>query len=473
MAVAVTSGCGDEATDVAAPAGDAGAAGGADAAGAGGAAASAGAVAATGGAVNTTGVRLTPSAIAPGWGRTCVVLVQGEVKCWGENGGGFLGLGDSEHRGDDPGEMGDALPAVDLGTGAVAVAVTSGLHHECAVLADGAVKCWGGNYSGELGLGDIERRGDDPDGMGDGLPTVDLGTGRTATAVTVGISHSCALLDNRSVKCWGGNNVGQLGLGDADSRGDEPGEMGDQLPAVDLGTGRTATALSSNDSHTCALLDDGSVKCWGRNGAGQLGRGDTDPRGDDPDEMGDHLPPIDLGSGRTALAVSTGSQHCCALLDDGSVKCWGADGGRLGLGDIEGRGDDPGEMGDQLPPVDLGTGATAVAMSAGAHHACAILTTGAIKCWGAGDYGTLGNGGQTVVGRSPDEMGDALAPVDVGSGVQPTVVAASLQISCVGFSQGQLKCWGGNQYGQLGLGDTEDRGDAPGEMGDALPFIEL
>ena len=107
---------------------------------------------------------------------------------------------------------------------------------------------------------------------------------------------ACAHLDDKSVKCWGNNWDGQLGVGDTNHRGDGPGEMGDNLPAVDLGTGRTATAISMGDGYTCALLDDNSVKCWGYNYYGQLGVGDTNNRGDGPNEMGDNLPAVDLGS---------------------------------------------------------------------------------------------------------------------------------------------------------------------------------
>ena len=145
------------------------------------------------------------------------------------------------------------------------------------------------------------------------------------------------------MKCWGEGDYGRLGYGDNDdSRWYEPGEMGDNLPAVDLGTGRTATAISAGRFHTCAVLDNGSVKCWGDGSSGQLGLGDTKDRGDDPGEMGDNLPSVDLGTGRTAKSVSAGSSHTCAVLDDGSVKCWGSGkSGRLGDGNAMIRGDGP------------------------------------------------------------------------------------------------------------------------------------
>src|SRR5690606_31156632 len=143
------------------------------------------------------------------------------------------------------------------------VEVTAGYWHTCARLDNGAVRCWGHNGSGRLGLGDTVNRGDGPGEMGDALSTVDLGTGRTAVEIAAGDSHTCARLDNGTVKCWGYNATGRLGLGNVASRGDGPGEMGDSLPAVNLGTGRTAVELAAGGAHTCARLDDNTVKCWG------------------------------------------------------------------------------------------------------------------------------------------------------------------------------------------------------------------
>ena len=109
-----------------------------------------------------------------------------------------------------------------------------------------------------------------------------------------GGSVTCARLDNGGAKCWGYNLEGQLGLGDTNDRGDNPGEMGDNLAVVQLGTGRTAVELSADSAATCARLDNGTVKCWGYNLGGQLGLGDANNRGDAPGEMGDNLPIVDL-----------------------------------------------------------------------------------------------------------------------------------------------------------------------------------
>ncbi len=350
--------------------------------------------------------------ITAGSNQTCALSDNGTVRCWGANGNGQLGLGDTVARGDGPGEMGDSLPAVNLGTGRTATAITAGGSHTCALLDNGTVKCWGYNYYGQLGLGDTVNRGDGPGEMGDSLPAVNLGTGRTATAITAGSIHTCARLDNGTVKCWGYNVDGRLGLGDTVNRGDQPGEMGDSLPAVNLGTGRTATAITAGVGHTCALLDNATVKCWGNNSYGGLGLGDTAHRGDGPGEMGDSLPAVSLGTGRTATAVTVGQYHSCALLDDATVKCWGYNTyGELGQGDTTHRGDGPGEMGDSLPAVNLGTGRTATAVTAGSDHTCARLDNATVKCWGYNGSGQLGQGDTAHRGDGPGEMGDSLPAV--------------------------------------------------------------
>ena len=153
----------------------------------------------------------------------------------------------------------------------------------------------------------------------------------------------------RQREVLGLNDNGQLGYGDTNTRGDSPGSMGKHLPSVDLGSGRSAKFIAAGGYHTCAILDDGSTKCWGANPYGQLGYGDTTNRGDDGGEMGDGLPSVDLGSGRSAKFIAAGDSHTCAILDDGSVKCWGqgSDGG-LGYGDTLSRGDGAGVDGRLL-----------------------------------------------------------------------------------------------------------------------------
>lgn len=416
--------------------------------------------------------RLRVTALAAGVGHSCAVLSEASVKCWGRNSDGQLGQGDTITRGDGPGEMGASLPAVDLGSGKKVISISSRYYHSCVLLEDGIVKCWGANKDGQLGLGDRDIRGDDPGEMGMALPLVDLGSGVSVNAISVGGYHTCALLSDGKIKCWGRNGNGQLGLGNIDSWGAKPGEMGDSLPAVDLGPGFTATAVHCGAHHTCALLLDGSVKCWGANSLGQLGLGDMNHRGDDLSEMGTNLPTVNLGTGAIAVAIAIGGYHSCALLQTGQVKCWGYNTfGTLGLGNTITPGDGSGEMGDSLPPVELGAKAEAIA--AGGSMICALLETGALKCWGLNDAGQLGLGNKVNMGDDSGEMGNALLPVDLGVGMKVAAVVMGEYHVCARLENGFVKCWGANTNGQLGLGDISHRGDQPGEMGDTLPFIKL
>jgi cysteine-rich repeat protein len=363
------------------------------------------------------GPGLTAKAVAAGHEHTCVLTSFSSIKCWGENSFGRLGRGDTTQIGDDPTEMGSNLSPVSLGGGFVPTAVAAGVHHTCALSASGLVKCWGANFYGALGQGHTSNIGDQSGQMGDALSAVDLGIGEQATAIAAGNDHTCALLKDGSVKCWGENDYGELGLDDTEQRGDGPGEMGDKLPSVNLGIGKQATAIAAGYGHVCVLLNDGSVKCWGENGSGQLGLGNNQHQGDEPGEMA-KLPAVSLGAGKTAIAIATGAYHTCVLLNDGSLKCWGKNGsGQLGLGDAEDKGNDIGETVDTLPAVSLGSGKTATAITASWYHTCARLNNGSVKCWGSNVYGQIGLGSVDTLGDAPGEMGDSLPTVKLFSDV--------------------------------------------------------
>ncbi len=188
---------------------------------------------------------------------------------------------------------------------------------------------------------------------------------------------------------------------------------------VNLGPGRTAVAISAGGAHTCAVLDNGTVRCWGFGGLGQLGYGNTTNVGnaETPDKAG----PVNIGPGRTALAIAAGQIHTCVLLDNGTVRCWGfGNNGRLGYGNTSSVGDL--QTPDTAGPVDLGRGRTAVAISAGQSHTCARLDNGRVLCWGAGANGRLGYCDQSDVGakQTPGSVGTVnLEPGDGGVGCQP------------------------------------------------------
>jgi cysteine-rich repeat protein len=320
--------------------------------------------------------------LALGGLHSCLTTSDGVVRCCGANASGQLGLGDSVARGELAGEELANFPVVELGTGFVVDSVVAGAFSNCARSSTGAVKCWGAGQGGALGSGNTSSLGDDANEMGDNLLAVDLGT--EVKALAAGASHYCALHAGNGVKCWGANAKGLLGLGDTTSRGEEPGQMGASLPTLDLGTNAEVVALAPGGGHTCALLSNGTAKCWGDGSSGQLGLGDLAARADQPGEMGDALPSVDLGPNAKIVALVAGGMHTCALLADATIKCWGGNvRGQLGLGDTESHGDQPSEMGQQLPPVRLPSGVHPVDLAAGSEHTCVLSSAGEVWCWGA------------------------------------------------------------------------------------------
>ena len=299
------------------------------------------------------------------------------------------------------------------------------------MLDNDAVKCWGEGQYGRLGQGNEDNIGGGKDEMGDNLNPIALDNDVKATAISAGTLHTCVLLNNQKVKCWGNGEIGRLGHNSEDHLGNETGEMGDSLPIVNLGEGLSVVAIGAGASHTCALLDSGAMKCWGHGGSGKLGQENTERLGDgkdkdlkqsNKDEMGDNLKVINLGSDVKVKAFALGSGHSCALLTDGTVKCWGSNSrGQLGLdsgnvdnqGKVNHLGDNEGEMGNALPIVNFGSGVKATAVTAGYRHTCALLDNHKVKCWGNGAGGLLGQGNEDDLGDEEGEMGDKLPYVDI------------------------------------------------------------
>ncbi len=269
------------------------------------------------------------------------------------------------------------------GDRAVGGFVDAGDKHTCAILADGSVHCWGIGGEGRLGYGsmaDISNAAN--------AGAVNLGPGRSARALSAGFDFTCAVLDSGAVRCWGGGANGRLGNGSTASVLSPTAG-----PPVDFGSTLTATAVSAGYQHACAILSDGSVRCWGLGTAGRLGYGNQSSVGDN--EQVSSAGPVDLGAGHRAVAISAGWYHTCAIRDDGQLLCWGYGAySQLGYPGTASVGDDetPGSVG----PVPLG-GHTVRAVSAGDSHTCVVLDDGTARCWGLGTYGRLGYGGTATV----------------------------------------------------------------------------
>ena len=401
---------------------------------------------------------------------SCAVLADRSVRCWGKGLAGRLGYGNEQNV-----LSAAAAGPVNLGPGRSGRAVVAGDYHTCAILDDGSVRCWGFGANGRLGYASTANMLSPA-----AAPAVDLGPGRRATAITAGASHTCAILDDGSVRCWGNGVSGRLGYGNQSTIGDN--ETPAAAGPVDIGAGRRAIAISAGDFHTCVIRDDASVLCWGFGSAGQLGKGGTADIGDDetpaaagPVALGGHgaraiaggkghtcailddatarcwgfgadgrlgyasetsittassAPPIALGAGRTPIVISAGEAHTCAILDDGTARCWGFGGnGRLGHDSTLSIGDDAGETPASAGPVTFGSGRIARAITAGFSHTCALLDDGTLRCWGFGGSGRLGYGDEASIGDDPARSLASAGPVPVGAQVAPVLADLSLTVS--------------------------------------------
>ncbi len=290
-------------------------------------------------------------------------------------------------------------------------AVSAGGEYTCVRLPDGTAQCTGRNQFGQHGNGTLDNSSVlDP-----------VGGITTATHVpATGYGHTCALLTDATMRCWGENRQGQLGNGTT-------ADPGTAHPVAVSGISG-ATAFTTGAYHTCARLGNGTLKCWGRNGDAQLGNG----------TYTDSSTPVPVSGITTAAMVSGGGAHTCAVLSDGTVWCWGDNRyGQLGDGTTLGK----------TTPVPVSGITGAVAVSAGWDHTCALLGDSSVQCWGENASGQLGDG--TTTRRTTP------VPVSAVTGAV-AVTAGWWHHSCALLGDGTVRCWGDNQWGQLGNGTTTD-----------------
>lgn len=390
--------------------------------------------------------------LALGGLHTCVLIEQGRIRCWGNGATGQLGYGSIDSIGDDelPDSAGDLpLPA--------ATSIAPGGAHTCAIFESGDLRCWGFNTSGQLGLGNsalVTAIGDDE--PLDNLPRIDLVA--PVNGAGAGLVQTC-IRESGQLRCWGSGTYGQLGLANVLTIGDD--ELPNTVAPVMLGG--EPVRLAIGPYHGCAIVASGGLRCWGRNDTGQLGLGTNANIGDNehPADVGEvQIVPISAPPGTTLLDIGAGLNHSCALLSTGEVLCWGAgNSGQLGQGNGQIWGDQNNETPSVLPPIKLG--GTAVALAVGYMHSCALLDGGAVRCWGTNDAGQLGTGDELPIGLS-DTPADH-DPVELGA---PAIaISAGGAHTCALLEDQHLMCWGSNEFGQLGYGHTHGIGD------DEIPIV--
>jgi hypothetical protein len=307
------------------------------------------------------------TAVVAGQYHTCALLANGTVQCWGRNNDHQLGDGTNRAM--------SATPASVVGV-SDAVALTAGLDHTCALLSDETVKCWGDDMAG--GLLPVPH---------DPIGAVTIAGLAGVSRVSAGANDDCAMLDDGSVKCWGLNTYGQLGDGTLTSSATPVSVTGLDRPAVDIAAGTNVS---------CAVLDDGSGWCWGRNRNKELGPPS------DPEYSAVPLQVQDLAD---ALGV-TASKTICALIADQTLRCWGeGNHGEIGNGAHH----------DQYPPnTPIGI-AGAVALSAGGEHVCAALADNTVDCWGDYSDGAVGVQSPFLIMAPVPAAGFDAGPVALGN----------------------------------------------------------
>lgn len=340
----------------------------------------------------------------------------------------------------------------------VPAGISVGGEHTCAIRSSGGVKCWGAGEAGQLGNGFI---------LPSATPVDVEGLSGRVMAVSAGAGHTCVLMDDAAVKCWGNNAAGQIGDGTT-FNAVTPVDVVGLLPGV--------RAVSAGMDHTCALTDVGSVMCWGGNGYGQLGNGTTTGS----------LEPVEVnGLAADAMAVSAGGYRSCAINASGGLLCWGNNShGGLGDGTATNRSEPVGVMGHSsgvaavsnghclinwalldtgdmaywgcggrdnftLVPIDVQPmDFDFTTISAGNCHACGINSIGGAMCWGGNGQGQIGNGTTSYSGELVQVVGLSFGAVDISAGGRYYTCTHT----CAVTYAGGIECWGCNSSGQLGNG---------------------
>ena len=293
-------------------------------------------------------------------------------------------------------------------------AIAAGDLHTCALMSDGSIKCWGSNLEGQLGDGTIVSKN----------RPVRVSGINTATQLAASY-HTCALLSDNTSRCWGRGYNGQLGDGNATS----------SRSPVSVSGLSTVKSIDTAPRSSCATLIDNTTQCWGDY------------------YISNQNSPNTITGITNAHTVATGYGHACVLLNDQTIQCWGeGSSGQLGNGSSSSNSN----------PVTVSSISTATAIAVGgnqAGHSCALLSDNTIQCWGANDYGQLGDGTQTdsSTPTAVSSVSTAIA-IAVGGGGEGCggVGCYNSGHSCAVLSNNTVQCWGANDFGQLGDGTTDN-----------------
>ena len=347
------------------------------------------------------------SSMGYGTGAGCALGTDGTVKCWGQSNH------EEDANGNETSSSNINLTPATTAAMPDANAISMGTNFGCAVRQGGAVWCFGRNNQYQLGNGTTTTFA---------APTPVGGAAFVATTVSAGTSSACAVTNAHGVKCWGANNMGQVGSGSAAATIATPA-------SVNFSSITPAPALANvsvGGTHACAVSTTGTLYCWGSNAAGQLGNATV--------AMSTNVPVAVSGLTAPVTQSCAGLTHSCAALTNGTVACWG--------------GNTAGQVGNGVYSTSVATptvvsGLTRVTqVSCGALHTCARKSNGVVWCWGNNADGELGVAG----------AGTHNTPVQPILPSGAWMVSAGQLSTCVVTTAGGVVCFGDNRYGELGQG---------------------
>lgn len=290
--------------------------------------------------------------------------------------------------------------------------ISAGLEHTCAIDSSSMLKCWGNGASGRLGNNNVA------------IQTTPVSSLANVKMVSPGNDSTCAVTLTDDAYCWGNGGYGKLGLGNENSY---------YTPRLVTALGKVKTISQGVYAQGCAVKQNGSAVCWGHNGAGRLGNGSTT----------NSLVPVNVTGLDSGVAqIVTAYDMSCAIMETGAAKCWGSNySGKLGVGSTS-----PTHSTVPMDVVGLTSGVSTISLGplANASHVCAVHN-GAAKCWGDNTDGRLGDGSGSIK-TSPTVVSG------LSSGVQGIEVGNTT--SCAMMSTGAVKCWGSNATGILGSGSS-------------------
>jgi len=374
--------------------------------------------------------------ISLGVNHTCLLKEDGQLLCWGGNENGQLGDGSTTNRS-------RPVQVTNMITGVTAVA--AGWFHTCAV-KEGALYCWGEGWYGQLGIGGSTAESA-PD---QNLPQLVTGMDSGVTAVAAGKHHTCAV-QNGAAKCWGSNLAARLGIGSSTGAFATPQQVSGLTSGV--------RSLTAGRDHTCALMTDGTLRCWGSSFYGQLGRGNF-TNSDTPVTV---LASAGVTLTNVTTVVASSGNTCAVAGASNTGYCWGNYwNGKLGNNTSGSGGATYPQVvhrfsGDSSPltgVIGLAAGRDRTNEVDNDHH-CALLNTGEVRCWGSNQYRKTGNNTTTSNWLRPityGSTGPSLPAVAVGAGGDHT---------CVILADGGVQCVGRGDYGQMGVGNFNEVNNAP------------